>query len=420
MLLSIYQLFKKKTNLIFVDRDILVFDIFNYSFLIEIEVIMNILIIGFSDLDKDARISRQVSWLKNNHNLSIICLNSSKIDNVEIHKVANTYKTIKKFRDIFLLKFRLYMKYYFSLAEIKQSCKYLEDKVFDLIIANDIQSLPLAVKYKKSAKIFFDAHEFAPREHDSNKFWCFFFKNYYTFLCERFIPKADAMTTVSYHIAEEYEKMFKNKVDLLLNLPNLYNMNNPLFNKEPNYSFVHHGVALPQRKMELMISAFEKLGNNYYLDMYLVPTNYKYYLFLKKRCEGLQNVRINDALPINEIISTLTHYDAGIFLLPSDSFNYIYCLPNKLFDFIQARLAVVIGPSPEMKRIVEEYECGYVTKDFELDNIVNEIKQISRDDIQRYKENAHKAAFELNAEKSKEVFLKIINKLVNNKSNELN
>lgn len=41
-------------------------------------------------------------------------------------------------------------------------------------------------------------------------------------------------------------------------------------------------------------------------------------------------------------------------MIPPATFNHIWCLPNKFFDFLQARLGIVTGPSPERARIVDE------------------------------------------------------------------
>ena len=47
-------------------------------------------------------------------------------------------------------------------------------------------------------------------------------------------------------------------------------------------------------------------------------------------------------------------YDVGVFLLPASFPNQVHVLPNKLFDYIQARLAVAIGPSHEMAEVVRD------------------------------------------------------------------
>ena len=61
---------------------------------------------------------------------------------------------------------------------------------------------------------------------------------------------------------------------------------------------------------------------------------------------------------------TINKYDMGVFLLPPINFNYENTLPNKLFDFIQARLGIAIGPTPEMAEIVNHYKIGLVSEHF--------------------------------------------------------
>ena len=46
------------------------------------------------------------------------------------------------------------------------------------------------------------------------------------------------------------------------------------------------------------------------------------------------------------------------------NFNHIHAFPNKFFEFIQARLALVIGYSLEMIEIVKKYQIGVIAKSF--------------------------------------------------------
>jgi hypothetical protein len=59
------------------------------------------------------------------------------------------------------------------------------------------------------------------------------------------------------------------------------------------------------------------------------------------------------------------------------TFNLKYILPNKFFEFIQARLAVAIGPSVEMKRLVKEWDCGIVAANFEAKSMAAEINRLT-------------------------------------------
>ena len=56
---------------------------------------------------------------------------------------------------------------------------------------------------------------------------------------------------------------------------------------------------------------------------------------------------------MHELPRMANDYDVGLYLLPPTNFNQRYALPNKFFEFIQGRLAIAIGPSPEMAKLVE-------------------------------------------------------------------
>ena len=67
-------------------------------------------------------------------------------------------------------------------------------------------------------------------------------------------------------------------------------------------------------------------------------------------------------------------------------------MPNKLFEFLQARLAIVVGPTPDMAEFVLDTELGLVTEDFTPAALAACLKKLTRDDINRFKESADKAA----------------------------
>ena len=76
---------------------------------------------------------------------------------------------------------------------------------------------------------------------------------------------------------------------------------------------------------------------------------------LVARADAIEGVRVLPALPMRELVKEANAYDIGLYLLGEANANHRAALPNKFFEFIQARLALAIGPSPEMARIVNEY-----------------------------------------------------------------
>ena len=94
------------------------------------------------------------------------------------------------------------------------------------------------------------------------------------------------------------------------------------------------------------------------------------------------------------------------------NFNGYKALPNKFFEFIQARLAIAIGPSPEMSKLVQQYNLGIIAKDFTPKSMAEELNKLTKQDILKYKENSNKTAKILNAEKEGEKILKILEEVL--------
>jgi hypothetical protein len=133
---------------------------------------------------------------------------------------------------------------------------------------------------------------------------------------------------------------------------------------------------------------------------------------LTKLAIGDPRIRILPPLKSNEIVPFINNYDIGVFLLPPVNFNYANTLPNKLFDFIQARLAIAIGPTPEMKEIVDRYQIGIVADDFTPQALALKLLALNETQINQFKNNTPIAALDLSAEKNKSKLNYIIENLI--------
>ncbi|MBA3286203.1 MAG: hypothetical protein H0U27_14260 [Nitrosopumilus sp.] len=116
-------------------------------------------------------------------------------------------------------------------------------------------------------------------------------------------------------------------------------------------------------------------------------------------------------MPFDDIIRIISSYDIGLFLLPPVNFNYTYALPNKFFEFIQARLCIAIGPSEEMKKIVETYNIGIISEDFSAYSLKKVFLSLDKDQILKYKTNCNIAARFTSADIYYQKYLESINKM---------
>ena len=72
---------------------------------------------------------------------------------------------------------------------------------------------------------------------------------------------------------------------------------------------------------------------------------------------------------------------------------------------MQARLCTVVGPSTEMKGLIEQYECGAVAKDYTAQALAETLRTLDRQKVEACRQAADIAAADLCYERSAEVLL---------------
>jgi hypothetical protein len=225
------------------------------------------------------------------------------------------------------------------------------------------------------------------------------------------------MMTVGKGLANEYETHFDKKPLIITNAPHYSSSTQPSPVLPDKIRLVHHGIANPSRRLELMKEMMQQLDKRFTLDLFLMTSEYasgktrSYIEQLKNEFEADPRIKIHPAVPSNQIVSTLNTYDIGVFLLPPVNFNYANTLPNKFFEFVQARLGVAIGPTPEMAELIHQYDIGVVSEDFNPISLSKKLNNLSTEAIKAFKENASKAAKDLCAEKNQEIFIEMVRSL---------
>ena len=156
---------------------------------------------------------------------------------------------------------------------------------------------------------------------------------------------------------------------------------------------------MPDREIEVMIEAASRVPGIAF-DLYLTHNSPSYVKELRELATATGNghIRILDPVPYDELIATLNRYDIGFYSIPPVSFNQKHSLPNKFFDFIQARLALAIGPSIEMSSIVESKNLGNVAESFDASSLSAMLKRFTHETVTEFKSASHANARDLSAE----------------------
>jgi hypothetical protein len=306
-----------------------------------------------------------------------------------------------------MLLARMYETYYWQKPWVRDALPRLEAVGADVILANDPNTWPLAVRAARGAPVIFDAHEYSPLEYEESWQFRVFFQGYATYLCRRYIPRAAAMMTVCRGIADRYAAEFGGAPVVVMNTPEFEPLS-PRPPRDGRIRLLHHGNAAPSRNLVGMMELMNHLDERFELTFMLIDASRGYLDYLKEQSAKYPRVRFRDPVPMRQLAGTANEYDLGLFVLPPVNFSYRYALPNKLFEFIQGRLGIAIGPSPEMARVVKEHDLGVVADDFAPRAVAERLNALTDEDVLRFKVNSDKVAHRYSADTLRQVLLELV------------
>ncbi len=407
-----------------------------------------ICIISFSEIISDARVLRQIKYLSQFYELFVIGygknpkisgkyrihwndLKKVKSETKQQIDTTNLYFRIKKLllkRDF--KKIRLSILYRLKIFSVfsKHLCEYLywNNNLYkeafkislklecDAFLANDWNALPIAAEsaFTQNAFLIFDAHEYSL---DQNRNFFKKLKKLPTrkYFLKKYIPLTDIFITVAPMIGKRYREEFGVSPHIIRNIPEKKIESYAKITDKKVIHIVHHGIAIERRHLDKYIESVALSDDRFHLHFYLIVHDEKYYERLKSMANDLAPKRIHfhKPVPTDDIIPTISRYDIGMCIFPPVTYNLRMCLPNKFFDFIQAGLGIIIGPSVEMVKIVNECCNGVITPSFKAIDITKTLNKLTFDDVVKMKLSSQEASKKLNAENEIKKLIKIFDDL---------
>lgn len=273
---------------------------------------------------------------------------------------------------------------------------------YDGYIANDLDTL-LAVGMASRLKgrpFLYDSHEFftGVPEIQHSRFikstWRFIEKLFYHRAVERVTVNASIARLLSSAYGGEEPKIVRNigkrpgkieeKTREELGLPT------------DKFIFINQGAGINiERGMEEAVEAVSTLNN----AVLLIVGNGDAVPALKARVKVLQiedRVIFRDKVPYAELLSYTRLADVGLSLDKPTSINYMYSLPNKLFDYIHSDIPVLTSEVVEVKRIVEEYGIGRIVNSGNVAALREGMEKMMSASHEKYSSGIARAKSELN------------------------
>lgn len=266
----------------------------------------------------------------------------------------------------------------------------------DLWVANDWQMLPLAARLarERGGVFAYDSHELAVSEFMEGWKWRLLKRPFVKAIEEMYIGKARVVSTVSEGIANSLQSFYDlpTRPLVIRNIPP-YQMVAPS-RASDHIRVLYHGLIAPVRGLEQLIRCVRHLHSTFEVSI-RGAGNEDYVASLRTLIEAegvVGRVDILPPVPMIELVSQAAAFDIGFFCMPRLSKQHEYVLPNKLFEYIMAGLAVCVSDLPEMSRIVREHGVGVLLPSAEPMDIAKVLNDMTRESIASYKATSLKAA----------------------------
>mgnify|MGYP002152380574 FL=1 len=288
-----------------------------------------------------------------------------------------------------------------------------DSSTYDVVVFENIELFPLiqVVQGRNRSYWISELRDFYWNSKGNGiQFWLHDFRQ--RVLYRRFLPQVDDIITVSQ--AQRGDLLDRLNLDshVIRSLPTRHTIApSPVCGDR--IELLYHGIIHRERSIHLLIQVMKHLDDRFTLDLYS-PTqseSSRYLEALKRKSRSDNRIRFHEAINYEFLLEKTSQFDLGLALMPPTTSKMKGALPNKFFEYIQARLGVVVGPSSEMSSYVRRYGLGVVTDDFTPKGIAATLNALNADDIHAFKRHADAASAELCFEIEQSEYGKLMEKI---------
>lgn len=246
----------------------------------------------------------------------------------------------------------------------------------DVITANDLDTL-LAARVAGlllQRPVVYDAHEFYTEMGELRRRPLV--RAVWRALEALLYPNLRHVMTVDVGIAALYLERYPHSAEatVVANLPLARPAPTPLPSADGRI-LLYQGAVQAGRGLELALEALALLPD---ARLWVVGDGY-HRAALEQLAHQLgvnERVRWWGQLPFGELGAITPRASVGLSLETTLSANLAHSSPNKLYDYLQARLPVVVAPRPVHRRVVEQWACGRVLNEETADGLAVAIREL--------------------------------------------
>jgi glycosyltransferase involved in cell wall biosynthesis len=284
-------------------------------------------------------------------------------------------KLIRKARSSILF-FLSRLRLYFLAVRIRAHAYY----------CNDLDTLDVGVVMKiVGKKVVYDSHELYIDALPPGRR-----RRMYGLFERLFVNFADVLITVNPFIAQELRGRYKiaKRIHVVLNCPDAY-LQPPNLHGSKTVTVLYHGGLEIDRGLETLVLASENFREGIRLVIRGEGTLEN---ALKQLASENSNVSFERSVPMSEVVRNAANADIGILPYVATNLNNYYCSPNKLFEYIQAGLAIVTSDLPFLRKFVISNGVGVVMDPKDQVDVAQKVNFVSEEkNLLKFKRNSLEA-----------------------------
>lgn len=344
-----------------------------------------------STFTHESRILRITGTLKDAEFFERICIVARHEDGLNEEEEIDDRREVWRVRTRFVKRYQGLWKLLAMLEwmiRVPWRCRKLR---VDCVNCHSLVVLPLCVflKWRHRCKLVYDTHELETETTNSAGIR----KRVAKFVERHLIRFADEVVAVTESIADWYRREYSlDDVAVVRNTPDRPKalvqkstlLKERLGVSKRSQLFIYQGSLGYGRGVELLLRVFSRQSN----DKHIVFVGFGPLVDeVKRYSKQYDRIHFHDPVAPNEIPTITSGADVGVALLENTSLNHYYCLGNKVFEYLQCGLPIIVSDFPEMGRLVSENQCGWRV-DVEEEKVAELISRITPLDIAKKAEQA--------------------------------
>ncbi len=360
---------------------------------------MKITLLVLNNFTNDARVHKEAATLASaGHAVSVIALWQSGLPEREEqagYRVIRMRLRSRPWRNKIIAPPVKYLEFAWRVL------RFARKEPAQVYHANDANTLPaawLAARRTKAA-LLYDAHELETGRNFGSSHLASVYRNVWAWPEKILIHKTRTVITVNTSVGDEIARLYQiPKPYVVMNCPvwqppqTSERLRRELEIPASYKIILYQGRVAAGRGIENFLTAIQQVQGTVGVVLGDGPSLEE----LRQRAQSgeWQRVYLPGKVPLSDLPDYTASADIGMVLIQPTCLSYRLSLPNKLFEYLHAGLAVVGSDLPEIGRVIREHQVGEVTDPDDTGMIAASLHRLldDPDRLERVKANARQAA----------------------------